>query len=43
MIQNCDAVVAYVVHGWGGAARTLEYARRKQKQIILYSKSDVSL
>ena len=36
MVQECDAVVAYVTHGWGGAAKTLEYTRRKKKRIILY-------
>ena len=37
MIQAADVVVAYVRHGWGGAAATLEYARRKKKRIILYN------
>lgn len=36
MVQKSDVVVAYVIHGWGGAARTLEYACRKRKQIIRY-------
>ncbi|MDO4355479.1 MAG: hypothetical protein Q4E13_03060 [Clostridia bacterium] len=36
MVQESDAVVAYVTHGWGGAAKTLEYARRKNKHILLY-------
>ena len=31
MIQRCDVLVAYVTHGWGGAARTLAYARKKKK------------
>lgn len=34
MVQECDTIVAYVTHGWGGAAKTLEYARRKKKRII---------
>lgn len=36
MVQECDVVIAYVTHGWGGAAKTLEYARRKKKRIISY-------
>ena len=36
MVQAADVVVAYVLHSWGGAATTLEYARRKKKRIILY-------
>ena len=40
MVQECDAVVAYVTHGWGGAAKTLEFARRKKKKILLYGASE---
>ena len=36
MVRGSDAVVAYVTHGWGGAAKTLEYARRQKKEILLY-------
>ena len=36
MVCESDVVVAYVTHGWGGAAKTLEHARRKKKNIILY-------
>ena len=36
MVQTADVVVAYVRHSWGGAAATLEYAKRKKKRIILY-------
>lgn len=36
MVQECDAVVAYVTHGWGGAAKTLECAQRKKKRLICY-------
>lgn len=35
MVQESDTVVAYVTHGWGGAAKTLDYARRKNRRIIL--------
>ena len=41
MVMESDAVVAYVTHGWGGAAKTLEYARRKKKQILLFGEVDV--
>lgn len=34
MVDNADIVIAYVTYSWGGAARTLEYARRKKKNII---------
>lgn len=36
MIEQADVVVAYVTHGWGGAAKTLAYAKRRKKQIILF-------
>lgn len=36
MVQECDTIVAYVTHRWGGAAKTLEYAQRKKKRIISY-------
>ena len=34
MVEETDLVIAYVMYSWGGAARTLEYAKRKKKQII---------
>lgn len=37
MVEQADIVVAYTTHEWGGAAKTLAHARRKNKQIILYS------
>ncbi|HBR07634.1 MAG TPA: hypothetical protein DD735_01920 [Clostridiales bacterium] len=37
MVEQADVVVAYVTHGWGGAAQTLEYAKRKKKKTILFS------
>ena len=40
MVRECDTVVAYVTHGWGGAAKTLEYARRKKKAVLQYGSSD---
>ena len=33
MVDQADAVVAYVDHDWGGAAATLRYAERKKKRI----------
>lgn len=34
MVDSADIVIAYITYSWGGAARTLEYARRKKKNII---------
>lgn len=34
MVDQADVVIAYVDHGWGGAAKTIEYAKRKKKRII---------
>lgn len=36
LVDNSDLVIAYVTHGWGGAATTLRYAARKKKQIVQY-------
>lgn len=36
MVENSDVVVAYVTHSWGGAMKTLQYARKKNKRIILF-------
>ena len=36
MIRESDVVISGVTHGWGGAARTLDYARRRQKIIFQY-------
>ena len=38
MVNNADAVVAYVIYGFGGACETLRYAEKKNKQIELYWK-----
>ena len=35
MVKNSDIVIAYVKYSWGGAARTLEYAKKKNKFIIM--------
>lgn len=37
MVEMSDVVVAYVTHDWGGAAKTLAYAKRKRKKIHCYS------
>jgi hypothetical protein len=34
MVESSDVVIAYVKYSWGGAAKTLTYAKRKHKQII---------
>ena len=34
MVSEADLVIAYVMYSWGGAAKTLEYAKRKKKTII---------
>ena len=34
MIDNADVVVSYVDHSWGGAAKTLAYAKKKKKFIF---------
>jgi hypothetical protein len=34
MVENSNVVIAYVKYSWGGAAKTLAYAKRKHKQII---------
>ena len=34
MVEEADLVIAYVTYSWGGAAKTLEYSKRKKKIII---------
>jgi uncharacterized phage-like protein YoqJ len=34
MVDNSDIIIAYIMHNWGGAAKTLEYAKRHKKNII---------
>ena len=36
MVEQADVVVDYVLHSWGGAAMTLEYAKRKKKRTISF-------
>ena len=33
-VDSADLVIAFVMYSWGGAAKTLEYAKRKKKTII---------
>lgn len=37
MVRHSDAIVAYVLYGWGGAAKTLDDALAKGKRVIDYS------
>ena len=34
MVDNADAAICYVGHGWGNAIKTLEYAKGKNLEII---------
>ena len=34
MVNEADLVIAFVTYSWGGAAKTLEYSKRKKKRII---------
>ncbi len=34
MVEQADYVIACVTHEWGGAYKTYQYAKRKQKQIF---------
>ncbi len=36
MVRESDVVISGVTHGWGGAAKTLDYARRRQKVIFQF-------
>ena len=38
MVSEADVLVAYVLYDWGGASKTLEYAKRKKKEIISFQK-----
>ena len=37
MVNESDVLLAYVLYDWGGASKTLEYARRRKKEIIRFS------
>lgn len=34
MVDKSDIIIAYVKHEWGGASRTLNYAKMRNKHII---------
>ncbi len=34
MVENCDFLISYVMYGWGGASKTLEYAKKRNIKII---------
>lgn len=34
MVEEAQIVVSYVTHDWGGASKTLAFAKRKKKEII---------
>lgn len=36
MVPASDLVISGVTHGWGGAAQTLEFARKKKKVVLQY-------
>jgi len=36
MVSESDVVISGVMHRWGGAAKTLDFARRKKKVIFQY-------
>ena len=43
MVNNSDFVVSYVEYGWGGAAKTFNFANKKHKHIInLYESFSLS-
>jgi len=33
MVNESDFLICYVKNSWGGAAKTLEYAKQKKKNI----------
>ena len=41
MVEQSTTIVAYVTHNFGGATKTLTYAKRKKKNIILYPNLEV--
>lgn len=40
MVDDSDVVVAYLLNYAGGSGRTMEYAERRNKKIILYQKEN---
>ncbi len=42
MVAQADAVIAYVTHNWGGAAKTLKYARSTKKTVVVYPETSAN-
>lgn len=36
MVRESDVVISGVLHSWGGAAKTLEFAQQKKKVVLQY-------
>ncbi len=36
MVENANYAIAYVLHSWGGAATTLEYAQVRERKGLIY-------
>lgn len=39
IIEDADIVISYVMYSWGGANKTLEFAKKRNKKIISYPKN----
>ena len=37
MVENSDVIISAVRYGWGGAQKTLDYAKKKEKMIFSYT------
>ena len=40
MVNQADLIIAYVIHSYGGAYKSLEFAKRKHKKIINLANSE---
>lgn len=38
MAENADAVLAYVLHNWGGAYAAAKWAKQKGKNVVYYER-----
>lgn len=43
MVRESDVVISGVIHDWGGAAKTLEFARKKRKVVLQYPGSQTDI
>ena len=43
MVRESDVVIAYVCRGWGGAVRTLRFAKKLEKRLINLRRVDIFL